>query len=162
MPWEGRRFKKLPTFSQSSQQSPFFLSLGTHVNLVFLGRVNGRHGWGVFDLPTVFDGAKSRSDFFRVFSSWKWDEILRLLGMDFDFSGRVFFFSFWVHNWTEYGFFFCFVKFSFFCFWLLTIILIIFFFLKFQIHHLRKSKMVFWQRSCGLFLKRWKLVATRK
>ena len=70
---------------------------------------------------------------FRFFS-WKWCErleILRLLGMDFDFFreriilffGRVVFFSFWVHNWTEYGFFF-FVLLNFFdfCFWLLTII----------------------------------------
>jgi len=69
------------------------------VNLVFLGRVNGRHGWGVFDLPTVFDGAKSRSDFLGFFLREN-DEMRSFDYLEWIliFQGGFFFFSFWVHN----------------------------------------------------------------
>ena len=49
---------------------------------------------------------------FRVFSSWKyWDEILRLLGMDFDFSGRGGFLFFLGSqlNWIWFLFLFCWI-----------------------------------------------------
>lgn len=146
MPWEGRRYQKAP-YIQPIQPTVAFLFVARHSReFGFFGRVNGRHGWGVFDLPTVFDGAKSRSNFLGFFRE---NDVRDLRSFDYlewilIFSGRESYF-FWEGcllfflgsqlNWIWF-LFFVLLNFFDFCFWLLTIILIIFFFLKFQIHHL--------------------------
>lgn len=107
MPWEGRTKSSLKSANPANSCLSFCRSALTWI-WFFWARY--RTAWmGSFRSSNGVWRRKKPFGLFRgFFSSWKWwDEILRLLGMDFDFSGKGFFLFFLGSelNWIWFLFF---------------------------------------------------------